>query len=120
MCGSLWASTAAAATTTCPTGSGVKGGSKTQVLGGIGETNSDCSGAKGQSAINATVTILSFIVGFVAVIMVIVSGFKYITSGGDSGKVASAKNTLIYALIGAAIAVLAQFLVHFVINKASG
>ena len=61
--------------------------------------------------------------GVLAIIMVIVAGFKYIVSGGDSGKVGSAKNTLIYALVGIAIAVFAQFLVHFVINasnKAAG
>ena len=45
--------------------------------------------------------------------MVIVSGFKYITSGGDPGAVSSAKRTLIYALVGLAVAVLAEFMAHF-------
>ena len=91
---------------------------KDQVLNGIGETGGNCNDSGVTYAISAAVIILSIIAGVAAIIMVIMAGFKYITSGGDSGKVANAKNTLIYALVGAAVAVLAQFLVHFVINKA--
>lgn len=65
------------------------------------------------------VNIFSIIVGIVAVIMIIYGGFKYITSGGDSGNVSSAKNTLIYAIIGLIIVALAQIIVHFVINTAT-
>ncbi len=63
------------------------------------------------------VNILSVIVGIVAVIMIIVGGFRYITSGGDSGNVSSAKNTLIYAIVGLIIVALAQFIVHFVLSN---
>ncbi len=62
------------------------------------------------------INVFSVIVGIVAVIMVIYGGFRYITSGGDSGKVGNAKNTLIYAIIGLVIVALAQFLVHFVLT----
>ena len=65
------------------------------------------------------VNIFSIIVGIVAVIMIIYGGFKYITSGGDSGNVSGAKNTLIYAIIGLIIVALAQIIVHFVINTAT-
>ncbi|MEI9913689.1 MAG: pilin [Candidatus Saccharibacteria bacterium] len=65
------------------------------------------------------VNIMSLIVGILAVIMIIVSGFKYITSGGDSNAVASAKNTLVYAIVGVFIAVIAQFIVHEVLNTSS-
>ncbi|MEO8105468.1 MAG: pilin [Candidatus Saccharibacteria bacterium] len=87
-----------------------------------GTTNSDC-GTAGQSGGNGLtsiaqniVNIFSIVVGIVAVIMIIYGGFKYITSGGDSGNVSSAKNTLIYAIIGLIIVALAQIIVHFVIN----
>lgn len=63
------------------------------------------------------VTILSIIVGIAAVIMIIVAGFKYVTSSGDSSNISSAKTTLIYALVGLGVAALAQFMVHFVINR---
>lgn len=86
-----------------------------------GDCKSKLSG--GTSRINNIITdainIFSIIVGIVAVIMIIVGGFKYITSGGDSGNITSAKNTIIYAVIGLVIVALAQFLVQFVLDKAS-
>jgi hypothetical protein len=50
--------------------------------------------------------------------MIIIAGFKYITSGGDTNKVASAKSTLTYAIIGIVVVALAQLIVHFVIKTA--
>jgi len=64
------------------------------------------------------VNILSIIIGIAAVIMILVGGFKYITSGGDSGQVSNAKSTIVYAIIGLIIAALAQSIVHFVLNAA--
>ncbi len=95
------------------------GSSKGQVLEGVGQTGSDCSDAGITSTLELVVEILSLVAGIAAIIMVIVAGFKYITSNGDAGKVGSAKTTLIYALVGIAIAALAQILVHFVINAAN-
>lgn len=106
--------------TPCPTGTDVKGSSKTQVLGGLGETTTNCSAGKAQSMIGVVTTILSWVVGIIAIIMVLVSGAKYILSGGDSNKVAEAKRTLIYSLVGLFFAAVAQVLVHFVINQTKG
>ena len=82
-----------------------------------------CTANAGESTITgiirAVINILSYIIGIVAVIMVIVAGFKYTKSGGDSNNVSSAKNTLIYALVGLAVAALAQALVHFVFSAAA-
>lgn len=63
------------------------------------------------------VNIFSLIVGIVSVIMIIYGGFRYVTSGGDSGNVTSAKNTIIYAIIGLVVVALAQFIVQFVLDK---
>ena len=49
-------------------------------------------------------------------VMIIIAGFKYVTSGGDTNGVASAKNTIIYAIIGIVVAALGQILVHFVLT----
>lgn len=70
-----------------------------------------------QNTIRTVINILSFVVGVVAVIMVIVGGFKYITSGGDSNSVNSAKNTILYALVGLIIVALSQVIVRFVLNE---
>jgi uncharacterized membrane protein len=67
--------------------------------------------------IRTVLIFLSAIVGAVAVIMLIVGGFRYITSGGNSENVTKAKNTIIYALIGLVIVALAQIVVQFVLNK---
>lgn len=70
-----------------------------------------------QRIVTTIVNIFSIIVGIVAVIMIIWGGFKYITSGGDSGNITSAKNTIIYAILGLVIVALAQFLVQFVLER---
>ena len=54
------------------------------------------------------------IVIFLAAIFLVVAGFQYVTSNGDEKKVHTAMNTLIYALIGVAVAVLAKSLIAMV------
>ena len=71
-----------------------------------------------QTAKNA-ITVLSIIVGIAAVIMIIIGGFKYVTSGGDSTKISSAKSTIFYALIGLVVVALAQVIVRLVLTKAT-
>ena len=68
----------------------------------------------------AVVNWLLFAVGVVSVVMLIVGGIKYATSAGDSNKVTSAKNTIMYAIIGLAVAVLAFAIVGFVMNTLNG
>lgn len=84
-------------------------------------TNCNKDGAADETALNKLITkivnIITVIVGIIAVIMIIVGGFKYITSGGDSNKVGSAKNTILYAVVGLVVVALAQFIVKFVLNK---
>lgn len=89
-------------------------------------TNS--AGGNGQSPAQATQTvndtiktglnILSVLIGIVAVVMIIMGGLRYILSGGSQEKVTSAKNTLLYAVIGLIIVALAQIIVKFVLDKA--
>ena len=69
------------------------------------------------SLIHTIVNVFSLIIGVVAVIMIIIGGFQYISSGGDSNKISTAKNTIMYAIIGLIIVALAQFIVQFVLNK---
>jgi hypothetical protein len=94
---------------------------KQQACQGIGgaSANGNCS-VGGQANLNniirAVVAFFSVLVGVAAVVMIMVGGFKYITSGGDSGKISSAKSTIIYALVGLVIVALAQFIVRFAIR----
>lgn len=65
------------------------------------------------------VNIISIVVGVISIIFIIYGGFRYITSGGDSGKVGNAKNTLIYAVIGLVVVALAQVIVNVVLTTAT-
>lgn len=83
-------------------------------------TNTSAGTANINGIIKTVINIFSVIVGVVAVIMIIIGGLRYITSGGDSGNVSGAKNTIIYAIIGLVVVALAQFIVQFVLNKVTG
>ena len=94
--------------------------------GGSSTTN-DCATTKVNDAGNGLaslasdiINLFSIVVGVISVIMIIVGGFRYVTSGGESNNVSSAKNTIIYAIIGLVIVALAQFIVKFVLSKVSG
>jgi cytochrome bd-type quinol oxidase subunit 2 len=89
-------------------------------LSGNGGNCSSVGESGFQSLLDKVVNIFSAIVGIIAVIMIIVGGLRYITSGGDSSRVGAAKTTIIYALVGLVVVVLAQLIVHFVINQATG
>ncbi|MDN5275210.1 MAG: conserved rane protein of unknown function [Candidatus Saccharibacteria bacterium] len=61
--------------------------------------------------------VLLFIIGAISVIMLIIGGIRYVVSGGDSAAVTSAKNTILYAIVGIVVAILAYALVNFVIGS---
>ncbi len=63
--------------------------------------------------------VLLFIIGAISVIMLIIGGIRYVVSGGDSSAVTAAKNTILYAVIGIIVALLAYALVNFVIGSFS-
>ncbi len=72
----------------------------------------------GADGIFKTITnVLLFIIGAISVIMLIIGGIRYTTSNGDSGAVTTAKNTILYAVIGIIVALLAYALVNFVITS---
>lgn len=71
------------------------------------------------SVVRAVVSILSWIVGVASVVMIIISGLRMIIANGDSSKIASARNGIIYALVGLVVAVSAQAFVHLVLSRVS-
>ena len=75
---------------------------------GVGDAN---------SLVKNVVNIILWVVGILSVIMMVWGGIKYTTSAGDSNKVTSAKNTIIYAVIGLIIAIMAYAIVNFVIGQ---
>jgi len=57
---------------------------------------------------------LLFIVGAISVVIIIIGGVLYVISGGNSGSVTRAKNTVTYAVVGLLVAFLAYAIVNWV------
>ena len=101
----------------------------TATVGAETAQNTVCNAINGTSCDDATapadlttlirtiVQILSVVAGAIAIVMIIISGFKYITSGGEASKVAAAKNALVFAIIGLIIVALSQLMVRFVLSQ---
>ena len=71
------------------------------------------------SVIANIVRVMLILLGSVAVIVIIYSGFRYITSSGDAARVSAAKNTLTYAVVGLVVAIFAYVIVDLTIRGAT-
>lgn len=67
--------------------------------------------------IGSVIEVLSIIIGIAAVIGIIVSGLRMTLANGDSNGIASARSSLVYSLVGLAIAALAQVIVRIVLGS---
>ena len=65
--------------------------------------------------VKQVINILLFLIGVISVIMIIIGGIRYTLSNGDSAQITSAKNTVLYAVIGLVVALLAYAIVNFVV-----
>lgn len=71
----------------------------------------------GYKAVFANITnTLIFLVGAIAVVMIIVGGLRYVTSNGDSKRTQAAKETIQYAVVGVVVAILSYAIVNFVVK----
>lgn len=78
-------------------------------------------GDNGEGGIFRTITnVMLFLIGAISVIMLIIGGIRYVVSGGDSTAVTNAKNTILYAIVGVVVAILAYAVVNFVIGSFAG
>lgn len=82
--------------------------------GNTGNTPTTLFGAG--SIFTTIINVLLFLIGAISVIMLIFGGIRYTLSGGDSGAVTSAKNTIMYAIIGLIVAFLAYAIVNWVLG----
>lgn len=64
--------------------------------------------------------IFVFIIGFASVVAILLGAFRYITSRGDPQATVSARNTIIYAVVGLIVALLAESILVFVVQTADG
>lgn len=84
---------------------------------GVNTTTHTSKTANFGDIIKTIVDVLLFVLGAVAVIMIVIGGLRYTISQGDSTAVTAAKNTILYAVIGLVVALLAYAIVHFVIKQ---
>jgi hypothetical protein len=61
--------------------------------------------------------IIAVLAGLMAVIMIMMGGFSYITSGGSSEKLTTARNRIIYSVVGLLVVVLAWTIINFIIER---
>lgn len=70
-------------------------------------------GKTADSVIQGIINFLLMLAAIISVIVIIVGGFRYSTSGGDANQVTAAKNTILYAVIGLVVSVFAWSIVNF-------
>lgn len=63
------------------------------------------------------IRMLSFAVGIMAVVGLMIGGIRFITSQGEPQSVANARKMVIYSLVGLVVAALSQAVVIFVLNS---
>lgn len=78
-----------------------------------------CKGGGGGvfEILKGVINLLITIAGIVSVIMIIVGGIKYSTSGGDAKAISSGKDTIVYSVIGLVIAIMSFAIVNFILGK---
>lgn len=87
------------------------------ITSGVDSAGSSGAPSDVDGLIKTVVNILLFLLGAVSVIMIIIGGFKYVTSQGDSSSLTSAKNTILYAVVGLVVAIAAFAIVNFVLQQ---
>jgi len=98
-------------------------GAKDQACAGANLNDTGCTANEGVKEVNDTIStvinLLSFLVGVISVIMIIIGGIRFVTSQGNAQSSSSARNTVIFAVVGLVVAVFAQLIVKFVLGKAA-
>lgn len=69
------------------------------------------------TTVNTIINVIIGLVGFIAVVVLIIGGINFITSQGDTGKVTKARNTILYGVVGLVVALLAFAIVNFVLGS---
>lgn len=70
--------------------------------------------------LTTVINVIVAVVGFLAVVMIVLGGISFVTSQGDTAKVAKARNTILYGVVGLVVALLAFAIVNFVLSNVFG
>lgn len=82
---------------------------------GVGcEAGKPATGSGVFAIIKNVIQVMLTIGGIIAVIMIIVGGIQYVTSNGEQSHVKSAKDTILYAIVGLVVTIVAYSVVYYV------
>lgn len=90
-----------------------------QIRKGVNQAGGDKNKTSLPAFIENITNILLFLVGVIAVIAIVISGLRFVTANGNQDQISSARNGIIYAVIGIAVAIMAYAIVRFVVNSLS-
>jgi hypothetical protein len=91
-------------------------GAPTELKEGADKARPDGATQSLPAAFNNIANILIFLVGAIAVLVLILGGLTYVTSTGDAARIKRAKDTILYGVVGIVVAILAYAIVNFVIG----
>lgn len=89
----------------------------TDVTGGQGQGTSDNSLYGPEGVLTKAATIIAWISGVAAVIMIILGGFTFVTGSDDPNTLSAAKKTVLYAVIGIVVVLVPSTIIRFVLSK---
>ena len=81
------------------------------------DSNSCSSNTDLYKTLKLVINTLSGVIGIAAVIVIIISGFTFATSGGDAKAIETAKNRIVYSIIGIIVVLIAASIVNFVLKS---
>ncbi len=84
-------------------------------VGGKNACNNAGAGTELGDFIKKIINILLFVIGAVAVLVILIGGIRYVLSAGDGNATKGAKDTILYAIIGLVVAIMAYAIVNFVL-----
>ena len=87
---------------------------------GVTSCTDNSSGLAVSNVIKGAIRIFQAVIGIISVFTILIGGMNYITSGGDAGKTKTARDRIMYAVIGLVIVGLAEIIVQFALNRAYG
>lgn len=105
---------------TSGTGANNNGGNAGNANNAAGSSSSICGAASSDNApdiVKNVINTMLYILGIIAVIMIVIGGVRYTTSNGDSSQTKAAKDTILYAVIGLIVAIMAFAIVNFVVTS---
>lgn len=115
----LATSETSASGTSSSSGSASSGGdseTKKQIKKGIVEVGGKDASVKTDDLIKNIIKTMFFIVGVLSVVMIIYGGIQFVLSVGNSTKVTNARNTILYAVVGLVVSIMAYAIVNFVVK----